>query len=507
MRLRRIFAAALFLAPAFAALPAMADSYKVSFRHGRPAFSDGADAGRSEYRIADVEARLTPDHERIGLMRAGADTGLLNGWATFIYRPRAKDAAGADLSLTYEGGGSWRVGGWRRGEITVAYSMLLQHDRFPNEPGDNELAYARPYGVMWTGRALFMEGAPSQDIAVDFDLPEGWRVTSLWRAAPDAPARFIARDTDDLLDSGFFAGTHIERIVTVAGGQARLALGRGAEGGEAAITGTLETFLPAYEQLFSDGISDDFLVIASEADFWGAGVMGRTISMSLGGPLEGPFAGMAAYIIAHEGFHLWNTDHRWRLANPNGELEWLKEGFSEYYTFLTGVRAGAFDEAFLIEQLGERAGLYLTALRQHTIAEGGKTKHSGGDASYNLVYSGGMMLAAALDAKIRAHSNGAQSLDDVLRKVHATYSGEGSARLSYRTLQMLLPKYGIERGFLDKYVKTQSPLPLKELFAGFGLTISIDESGEAVEVSIDKAADAGADEIAAWNALIGAGSQ
>ncbi len=55
------------------------------------------------------------------------------------------------------------------------------------------------------------------------------------------------------------------------------------------------------------------------------------------------------------------------------------------------------EDQFMAE-LGWRAGLYLTALRKTSIAGGGSTKLTGGDDSYNIVYSGGMRLIRGTDS-------------------------------------------------------------------------------------------------------------
>jgi hypothetical protein len=138
---------ALALTLATAPCAALAGRYRVEILPGR-SDDDGA------LRRARVEARLSPREGEIGFFRSGADTGLFHQWATFLLDLEATDAAGEPLELIYEHPGTWRLPNWRKGEVTARYTMLLQHDRFPNEPGDDELAAARSYGVMWTTRAL-----------------------------------------------------------------------------------------------------------------------------------------------------------------------------------------------------------------------------------------------------------------------------------------------------------------------------------------------------------------
>ena len=98
---------------------------------------------------------------------------------------------------------------------------------------------------MWTGRALFLEGAPSNDVSIAFEAPEGWRVTSPWRASDGSGLRFQPDDTDDLLNSAFFAGVHAETIVRVAGMEARVAAGPDMAAEAAYYRQMLETYLPA----------------------------------------------------------------------------------------------------------------------------------------------------------------------------------------------------------------------------------------------------------------------
>jgi predicted metalloprotease with PDZ domain len=462
--------------------PALADSYQVSFDKGPRQLGEE----EPQYRLAKVEAHLTPNAGRIGWVRSHNDTGLPNGWSTFVHRPRAFSADGSTLGLTYTGGGIWQVDGWESGEIRVTYTMQLQHDRFLNDPGENELAYARDFGVMWTGRALFVEGSSAEDIDISFDLPDGWKVTSPWKRAEGNGVRFRADNVSDLMNSAFMAGTHIEKEVAVAGGLARIAMDPNVETGADLATTTMNQYFPAFQTLFGDALTDTPLFIASQATFWGAGVMGRTISMSMGGPLEGRFANLASYIVAHEGYHLWNTSVRWRYDQSNGELEWIKEGFAEYYTFLTGVRVGATDEIAFLRSISQRSGLYLTALKERGIAEGGATKLSGGATSYNLVYSGGMAVATVLDAQIRTHSNGQKSLDDVVREIHTRYAREGTESFTLATLGQLFQEYGIEDTFVATYITGETPLPLAEALATYGLITAISEQDGRVTVRVSK---------------------
>ena len=407
-------------------LPAFADSYDVSFSTAR-SDDDGA------LRKAEVVAQITPDKGVIRLSRYGDDSGLYHQWATFVLGLKAENADGEALDVDYIPHGQWRIVGWRRGEIKVTYSVLLQHDRFPNDPGDNELAVAKPYGVMWTGRALFLEGAPSDIIEVNFNTPETWRVTTPWSASDAMGKQFLPANTDELLDSAFFAGDHDERRLTVAGIETRIASDPKMNAERQLFEQVLSTYLPAYADLFENDEVASPLIIALPGSFWGGGVMGRTISLTHGGELNPAVEPMVKYIVGHEVFHLWNA--QWRYHDrKEAEIEWIKEGSAEYFTWLTALRVGDIPPDVFFAQIGDRWNIYKEAISTQSIASAGKTKLEN-QQSYDLVYSGGMMLVLALDLIIREDTSNEKSLDDVMAYLQEYNSGADGIPLTVRTLQ------------------------------------------------------------------------
>ncbi|WP_428407794.1 hypothetical protein [Hyphococcus sp.] len=466
---------------------ANADSYAVEFVASRNPENKG------QYRIANVEAVITPDGGIVGLFRDQRDVGLPHGWATFLYTIEVHDQSGAELKTRYLAGGRWKVLGWQAGPVTVNYTMLLQHDRFPNDPGDDEIAYGRPYGVMWTGRALFMEGAASEEeIGVSFDAPESWRFTTPWEQVSSDGRDFTAKNTDDLLDSAFMGGEHLEEILPVAGNEARLAVAPPLHEVKPVMVSTLKHSLGAYEKLFDAPMPEALLVIVGDASFSGGGVMGRSISIVLGDDENN----LPAYIAAHEGFHVWNV--QWTLEQNNGDMEWLKEGLAEYYANVTRLRGGDVSEEEFLAELGNRAGIYLTALQGDSIAGGGarKLRDAG---SYNLVYSGGMMLCAALDAEIRRASDGAKSLDDLMRDLHRRYAGGAEPLTMNMLTDILKQEYSVSAAeFFAAHLYGGEALPLEDLLGFYGLNARISEKDGEVAVNIERAAKADSHAIAAW---------
>jgi predicted metalloprotease with PDZ domain len=435
-------------------------------------------------RVAHVEAHLTPREGLLHLDRDARDTGLYHGWATFVHELAVVDDEGSPIEVEYLPNGKWRLSRAADSPVTVRYTMLLQHDRFPNDPGDDELAYARDYGVMWTGRALFLEGAPSDDIEVKFLLPEGWQATTPWNPVDGDPRRFHLTSFDELLDSAFMAGTH--RVVRLAGDRVHLALGGDMAAYEEALTSEIGGYTEAYSRLFGAAPSRRLLLVLAAADYSGGGVMGSSISMLLQGELDESTAPILSYMTAHEIFHLWNA--AWRVGQDDSSaLQWLAEGAAEYYTFLTLLRRGDLDRETFLGMVAERCAKYLDAQGELSLVRAGAEKLD----HYDLIYSGGMMAVAALDLTVRHETGNRHSFDDVLRYLDSTYSGEGESRLSLRSLPAAIQEAtGVDTGqLMQRCIVDDERLPLERLFRYAGLELEIGSDGEGRVASLSEAPD------------------
>lgn len=475
----------------------LADEYRVAFSTAR-SDDDGS------LRLATVDAKITPRNGEIGFYRAGSDTGLFHQWATFLLEIEARDQNGELLELIYRPHSIWQVAGPADQEIDLHYKVLLQHDRFPNQPGDDELASAHEYGVFWTARALFLEGANSRQISVHFDVPDDWHVSTPWLRVGTKQS-FLAKDNDDLLNAAFLAGTHQETVVPIGDGEARVALGPPVAEAIHLFRPLLEAYLNRYSELFGQSPDDAILLTAVEASFFGGGVMGRTISLSI--PEEADLNAalpVAAYIIAHEGFHLWNV--QWaRNGAGSRDLEWLNEGAAEYYALLTSLRLGNIDVQFFLTQLSDHYSKYLNALQS------GQTLVSAADSkltsvsSYDLIYSGGMLTMLLLDLNIRADSNGSISLDDLMKHIHKTYSNTDEPAMDLVALESLLEKeFSIKFGDVFKNNLLGSmPLPLSSALSRVGLEVSIVDNNGQVNVTIGAEAIPTEKQFQSWSNWIG----
>jgi predicted metalloprotease with PDZ domain len=147
-------------------------------------------------------------------------------------------------------------------------------------------------------------------------------------------------------------------------------------------------------------------------------------------------------LVAHEFFHLWNV----KRIRPDAlgpfdytqenytRLLWVAEGFTDYYASLFLRRAGLIsDRQYLDEQARAFQNVQNTPGRLERSAEEASfdawIKEYRPDENYAnstiSYYAKGAVLGLLLDLEIRKRSNGAHSLDDVMRAPYRDFYKQG----------------------------------------------------------------------------------
>jgi len=115
--------------------------------------------------------------------------------------------------------------------ITVSYEVTLDHEEYKWGPGIDGIAYAKDWGVFYTGKALFimngdlMNADTWGNIKVNFSIPQNWKVTTSWKVVPDSNNSFVVKSIYDLVLNMFFVGTHQEVSIKRDGFELVFALG------------------------------------------------------------------------------------------------------------------------------------------------------------------------------------------------------------------------------------------------------------------------------------------
>jgi predicted metalloprotease with PDZ domain len=205
---------------------------------------------------------------------------------------------------------------------------------------------------------------------------------------------------------------------------------------------------------------------------------------------------------AHEFFHTWNV----KRLRPEGlgpfdytqedytPSLWFAEGLTQYYSYVTLLRAGIWDRATFLQHLaGEIKELETEPGRQLMSAESAsfhawyfdrapqlqETNFANSTISY---YNKGAVLGMLLDLEIRTRTRSAKSLDDVLHSMYhqyyeaapASYYLPGRGYSEKDVLEALNSVSGSDFGeFFAKYIQGTAPLPYREVLDGAGLDLRV----------------------------------
>ena len=210
-----------------------------------------------------------------------------------------------------------------------------------------------------------------------------------------------------------------------------------------------------------------------------------------------PTDGYRAFLglCSHEYFHLWNikrikpaafAPYDLKVENYTTQL-WAFEGITSYYDDLALVRAGVITVESWLELLGQTttrvlrwAGRHKQTLVDSSFDSWVKYYRQDENTPNSQVsyYTKGSLVALALDITIRAATDDAKSLDDVMRLLFARYGDNADGR------NPGVPEDGIEKiasevagidlqPFFDEYLRGTNDVPVAGLLESYGIRGSV----------------------------------
>lgn len=365
---------------------------------------------------------------------------MIREYARHIVSIDARNPAGAPLALEKTSKNRWTVATGGADRVHLKYRLFAREMNVRGNWVEADFAVLK-------GAATFLnlaDDAP-RSFVVRLDLPAGW-ATCQTPLRPTAAANvFTADHFDHLLDSPIVAGSPQVDSFEVAG-----------------VKHVLVT-------LGGDGVWDNARVarnlarlVEEQVKFWG-GLPYREpyyffnlLGIGRGGLEHAHSTVMGAdrwnsrnrsginswlSLASHEFFHVWNG----KRLRPAGlgpfayEHEtythslWVVEGVTSYYQHLLLRRAGfvtrddylgtvaaAFND---VQRNPARLVQSLSAASFDTWIKAYRPDENSVNAHFSY-YSGGALAMLLLDAEVRRASDGARSLDDVMREAYRRYSGD-----------------------------------------------------------------------------------
>jgi predicted metalloprotease with PDZ domain len=384
---------------------------------------------------------------------------LVREYARHVQDFSARNAADQPLTWQKTDKATWRVATNGAKSLTVFYRVYANELATQTSHLDASHAY-------FNGASLFMypsniSGAKAQPYRVRFKL-EGatanWRVSSPLALAPDAAGWYTAPNYDVLIDSPHEIGTHRLIEFKVRDKIHRIALWpnpfEAADISDKQLADDFAKIVEEGAKIFGELPYEHYLFIVGVQPFIGGGTEHLNSNVSLTRPdsfkTKRGYQGFLG-LESHEYFHCWNVkrirpitlgpfDYQREVYTNN---LWVSEGFTSYYGDLLLRRAGLVSANEYLMALGQTIAGYRNAP--------GRKQQSAATASFNAwikhyrpdenspntamsYYTSGELLGLVFDLEIRARTNNAKSLDDVMR--------------------LLLEKYGLPKpGFTDAELK------------------------------------------------------
>ena len=435
------------------------------------------------YRVTPAEPQAHLFRVELVIARPSADEVTLSmpAWIPGSYMVRdfarnvldiAAEDAGGPLPLEKRDKQTWALT-LRGRKATLRYRVYAWDLSVRGAHLDTRHAY-------FNGAAVFLRVAGQEPhpctvelLPPPLDTGADWQIATSLRpldAAPLGFGRYQADGYEDLIDHPVEMGRFSLIPFSVLGVPHRMAISGRHRCDEARLRRDLTRICTEQAALFGELPLDRYLFLVTAVGD-GYGGLEHSYSTSLicsrddlsqpPAPSQNPSVPIAdkpseGYrrflgLCSHEYFHLWNVKRIRPQALMDGDLSgevhtrllWAFEGITSYYDDLTLVRSGCIDEAGYLELLAQgitrvlrTPGRLVQTLAESSFDAWTKLYKADENAANAIIsyYAKGALVALALDLTIRHRTQGAKSLDDVIRALWEHHGRTGIG----------VPEHGVE---------------------------------------------------------------
>jgi predicted metalloprotease with PDZ domain len=431
-------------------------------------------------RLAFVEARIRSRDEFLLMYPEGADH-LPAGWSTFIRNMSATDLEGREVTLESNGRDLWRNPLPGGEELTLRYEILIHHDAGRWPFGWDEAAYVKGESIFLTGKALFITAFDQGDIDVRFSLPERWQLVTPWESR--GSRQFVLSGPVELTESAIMAGRFDERTVEIGSLEVDLAVGHSLPNAAELFEETLRSVLPEAAAVFGGSPEGRYVIAANrEEAFTGGGAFPRSLSLLFQDSPTLDNRPEWSHTMIHELLHLWIGI---AISPPQDQQEdWFTEGVTDYLTNLVQVGNGLITEQTFWDRVADHDSKYQAAAGDVPLRDAGRDK----GRHYDLIYSGGLVTALALDVEMRVRSGGKAGVVDLLREMYRSHGLRGVPFTAGDVVDATERLAGIDMtSFFESHLYGTTAINLGPILQQVGLRVVTGDQGSAARItSIDE---------------------
>ena len=389
---------------------------------------------------ARLEVELTLSDLKPGKLELGFSANAVASTAP-ASKSRVREAVGPAGSSPIE-----KVdGGWTiphgAGELKVRYEVSLQAGRDGKAFADEALSAMDLTGGRILGSDLFLFplDVPPRTIVVDWELPDGWRMENPYRIddTRSAPPNLSA-----LYATATSVGQH--RIIRrdLRGYEISIAIRGGFRFGDDALANNILEIVDHQLEFFGRAPDRNYLFIVEphphsddpkQLHYFGLHFNASMILLLDSRSVRQRLQKEPAALCAHEFLHSWIGE---LVRQESYDMNWFIEGVATLYADRALLATRKLDYGSWTESMREAWADHWrdSELRRTTsVARAGAIVLQ--NAEYTrMLYTGGRLLALALDFEIQARTSNYQSLDDLLRALVDRAFNDPRFRLTHTTL-------------------------------------------------------------------------
>ncbi|GAB4454960.1 MAG: PDZ domain-containing protein [Armatimonadaceae bacterium] len=411
---------------------------------------------------------------------------MVREYARHVQDFAVTDRAGKPLPWRKTRKNIWQVENGTNAAFVVRYKVYANELTVRTNEFDDTHAF-------WNHAALLMHpvgGLKTPSTLTVKPMP-GWTVATGLEPVAGQTNTFRAPDYDTLYDCPVLAGNLNILTFSVQGKPHRIAIdGEGNYDAETLKDG-VQRIVETEAEMMGELPYNDYTFLLILRPDAGGGLEHKN-STALGFRPNGfTDRGYISFfsLVAHEFFHLWNVKRikpdtlgPFDYGNENYTRSlWIAEGITSYYDNLLTYRAGLMNENQLIGALsGGIRSLESTPGRQQMSLEEASfdawiKEYRPDENSVNTqisYYTKGSVVAMLLDFAIRARTEGAKSLDDVMRAMWVQY-GKAEKNYSPQDFQRVCEQVagGSLEPFFDAYVRGRRELDYEAYLKPMGITL------------------------------------
>lgn len=410
---------------------------------------------------------------------------------------------------------TWRIETKKRKQIEISYKV------FGNDLSGT-FSQLNSRHANFNGGSVFMYvvGHKPDAVSLHIEPPEGWRIAN-GRMMKDDQRDWSFPNYDEMIDTPteiapdftvdeFKVDNKTYRVMTHSFGD---------EGGKrAALVKDIEKIVRAETALWGAPEFDSYTFLLHFAnDGYSGDGMEHLTSTNIIEP--GKLADADTYertlgAVAHEFFHVWNVKRLrpvelgpWDFTRPVATRGlWIAEGLTNYYGHLMQRRSGVWKDERFLQNLGatisgiENApGARLMSAEESSLSapllDGAPFAQNINLANTSIsYYPKGELLGLNLDLLIRGRTNGAKSLDDVMRRMYEEFylkssnssyylRGRGYMTEDFERVATEVAGFDLSE-FFRRYVRGRETPPYDEAFKAVGLRLVKNPSSEPFTAGI-----------------------